>query len=221
MSGKHQFDYDGYEEEDYDDDYDDAADDWEAEAAEEEQKAQAEAALKAALAEKKLQTRAPAATEKNEKEDNDEPAMPEDVMNAVAQARQMANDIAAGSELVNEEGRTHLLADAPAETAEDMKALGAQIASHLLSFSSAPNFDVVLSSIFESLGNEFKTIPAINEVFTRVEKATEASKKSNKATKKKNAKGTTSQAANVGDDALNMDVEDRGGAYLEQNDSFF
>ncbi|AIN99084.1 hypothetical protein LPMP_252210 [Leishmania panamensis] len=194
----------GYE----DDEYDDAADDWEIEAAEEEQKAIAEEAARKARLEKKLVTRAPV------KKEEEEEAVPEDVERAIADMRQVANDIASGSTLLRGGSSEELIGNHKLVADVDVDRVGAMIADRLTSFSESSHYDKLILEVFERLTSHLTNTQLLNEEADRVHRLREELKRAAKTKTKPVEKAPVTQSS------LDLsNFEDKGGAAVtEENE---
>ncbi|KAG5477352.1 hypothetical protein LSCM4_04571 [Leishmania orientalis] len=193
----------GYE----DDEYDDAADDWEAEAAVEEQKAVAEEAARQARLEKKLATRAPVKKEEGE-------TVPEDVERAIADMRQVANDIASGSALLSRGNSEELIGNCKLSSDADVDRVGAMIADRLTSFSDSAHYDKLILEVFERLASHLTSTQLLNDEADRVHRLREELKRAAKAKPKSVEKAPVTQGG------LDLDnFDDKGGAAVaEENE---
>ncbi|KAK7194510.1 hypothetical protein NESM_000368100 [Novymonas esmeraldas] len=202
-------DEDEYDDYGYEDgEFDDAADDWEAEAAEQEQKAEAEEAARQARLEKKLATRAPV------KKEEEEEAVPEDVEHAIADMRQVANDIASGSALLSGSDAEGLLGNSSLNTDAEVDQVGAMIADRLTSFSTSAHYDKLILDVFERLTSHLTSTHLLNEEADRVHRLREELKRAAKAKPKVVEKAPAEHGG------LDLDnFEDRGGAAVaEENE---
>ncbi|KPI89982.1 hypothetical protein ABL78_0842 [Leptomonas seymouri] len=192
---------DYYDDAEYDDyEYDDAADDWEAEAAEVEQKAKEEEIARKVRAEKKLVTRAPV---------KEEEVVPDDVEHAIADLRQIANDVASGSALLGDNSEV-LIGNASIAEAEDVDRVGAMIAQRLISFSGSAHYDKLMADVFERLTKQMNNSALLTEEADRVHRLREELKRAAKAKPK-----LVEEKAPLQRKGLDLDnFEDRGGAYV-------
>ncbi|KAG5477619.1 hypothetical protein CUR178_05325 [Leishmania enriettii] len=197
----------GYDDYGYEDDeYDDAADDWEAEAAVEEQKVVAEEAARQARLEKKLATRAPV---KEEKE-----TVPEDVERAIADMRQVANDIASGSALLSRGNSEELIGNCKLSSDADVDRAGAMIADRLTSFSDSAHYDKLILEVFERLASHLTSTQLLNDEVDRVHRLREELKRAAKAKPKSVEKPPVTQGGLALDN-----FDDKGGAAVaEENE---
>ncbi|EPY34889.1 translation initiation factor 3 subunit J [Angomonas deanei] len=203
-------------------DYDDIPDDWEVEAEEEEQRERQEEALKAAKNEKKLKARA---TGKVEETVEEEEAVASDIQAEMDVLRQVAQDIAGGSDALSGE-KVELIAESPAATVEDSEKIGVMIAEHLLSFQGSCDLTTLLTAFAAEIGQEYDSVDEICKSISSITVA-KNTKKSKKAAKKHEAAEKPKPAEPVAhvdpvekkSDLDFMDVEDRGGAEVEDNEN--